>query len=74
MAGYRRRNTCRVCGASWPYVYISARGLCPDHTKMRQDENLRQLRERSGPYFKRWRESMAACVGGSLVDARTDER
>jgi hypothetical protein len=73
MARWRRRNQCRICGARWPFVYVSARGLCPDHTQQRMHENTRQLREHRGPYFQRWREAMAASVGGSLLDARSDE-
>jgi hypothetical protein len=33
------------------------------------EENTRQLRAHSGPYFTRWRERMAASVGGSLPEA-----
>lgn len=72
MSRYARRNTCRVCGARRPYVSISARGLCPDHTRMRMVENTTQLRAHDGPFFQRWRAAMAASVGGVLVDERRD--
>lgn len=63
---YRRRNECRVCGARWPYVSVSARGLCPDHTRIRQHENVTQLREHRGPYFDHWRERTLAAFGVGL--------
>lgn len=72
MAKWRRRNECRICGARYPYVTVSARGLCPDHTVARMHENTRQLRDHSGPYFQRWRAAMAASVGGALLDERRD--
>ena len=73
MAGYRRRNSCRVCGASWPYVSISARGLCPDHTRMRMTENNRQLREGAGPWFDHWRQRTLAAFGVGIFDGEQPE-
>lgn len=74
MRRYRRHRACKVCGARYPFVTVSARGLCPDHIVKRIEENATQLRAHEGPYFQRWREAMAASVGGSLVDARESER
>jgi hypothetical protein len=36
-------------------------------------DNVGAMRSRSGPTWAKWRRSMAACVGGSLLDDRTDE-
>lgn len=68
MTPKRRRNTCRVCGARWPWVYVSARGLCPWHSKQRMWDNAQQIHEHRGPAFERWREAMARSVGGELVE------
>lgn len=68
MEKYRRRNSCRICGASYPYVSISARGLCPDHTRMRAEANNRQLHEHEGPYFEHWRRRCLAAFGGVALD------
>lgn len=63
MANWRRRNQCRVCGARWPYVAVSARGLCPDHTRMREVDNLTDLVTHSGPWFDHWRRRSLASLG-----------
>ncbi len=68
MARYRRRNSCRVCGARWPFVSISARGLCPDHTRIRMEETARALVEHRGPQFEHWRRRCVAAFGGVLLD------
>ena len=74
MARWRRRNQCRVCGARWPFVSISARGLCPDHTKMRMEDNNRELREHKGPHFDHWRQRCLAAFGVfAPLDERRDE-
>jgi hypothetical protein len=72
MPSTRRYRSCRICGASVPFVTISARGLCADHSRMRLEANLAGLVSRSGPEFRRWREGMARGVGGELLDARRD--
>ena len=73
MARYRRRNSCRVCGASWPFVSISARGLCPDHSRIRMEENHRAMVEHRGPRFDHWRRRCLAAFGVLQVDERGDE-
>lgn len=50
---------CKVCGARRPFVSISATGLCPDHSRMRQIDNVRQLKEKRGPAFERWLQATA---------------
>lgn len=47
---------------------ISARGLCPDHTRMRITDNLTQLREGRGPYFDHWRQRTLAAFGVGIFD------
>jgi hypothetical protein len=63
-----RHRACKTCGARWPFVTISASGQCPDHSRIRMEENVKQMRARSGPNFTRWREAMARSVGGQLLD------
>lgn len=64
----RRRNTCRVCGARWPWVYVSTRGLCHDHSMQRLIEHNTQLHEHRGPHFERWRERCLAAFGVAVTD------
>jgi hypothetical protein len=42
--------------------------LCAEHGDERMRDNLSELRAHSGPYFRRWRERIAASVGGVLLD------
>ena len=63
MTPYRRRNVCRICGARWPFVDVSARGLCPTHTHMPLEENMRQLVAHKGPHFEHWRQRCLAAFG-----------
>lgn len=65
----RRYRQCKVCGAGVPFVTISSRGLCPEHITQRLTSNITAMVTHSGPEFDRWREAMARCVGGRLVDA-----
>jgi hypothetical protein len=36
--------------------------------RARREENILGLHYKTGPAFIRWRRSMAACVGGVLID------
>jgi len=72
MAWRLRYRSCKVCGAQYPHVYISASGLCPDHSRMRAEANNRQLHEHAGPYFDHWRERCLAAFGGVALDEARD--
>lgn len=63
-----RHRACKVCDARYPFVTISASGLCPDHSKMRMRDNNAQLREHSGPWFDHWRQRSLAALGVGLPD------
>lgn len=62
-----------MCGARFPFVYVSARGLCEEHGRQRMHQNVTGLHEHQGPAFQRWREAMARSVGGALLDEQADE-
>lgn len=47
---------------------MSARGRCQPCWTANQVDNIRQLANHRGPYFKHWRQAMAASVGGVLLD------
>lgn len=65
--GHWHPNSCKVCGRSVEEVgHISQAGLCPEHGEERELANLRELRARSGPFFRHWRRQLAASVGGVL--------
>jgi hypothetical protein len=63
------RATCRNCSRHKSEVGpISWRGYCGECGPALQDARLDDLHHHRGPYFKAWRRSMAASVGGVLVD------
>ena len=65
-ANYAR---CRDCGITRAeYGLLSWGGYCQPCYDKRRAANLEQMRSRSGPNFLKWRRSMAASVGGVLVD------
>ncbi len=70
MAGRIRYRECKVCGARRPFVSISARGLCTTHTRMRMEDNNRDLREHRGPFFDYWRRRCLAAFGVVGDDSR----
>lgn len=47
---------------------ISWRGLCSECADRRLVANVTQLHEHHGEAFDSWRRSMAACVGGVLIE------
>ena len=52
-----------MCGARYPFVLVSARGLCPAHQKIRREDNMTDLVEHKGPYFEHWRQRSLAALG-----------
>jgi hypothetical protein len=72
--GDLRRTRCQVCGGHVSQVgELSWNGKCVACWTTRLASNVVQMSERRGPNFDRWRRSMAACVGGVLLD-ETRER
>jgi len=64
-----RRKTCRACGRHTDEVGpLSWSGLCAHDSVERFTDNVGQMIAREGPNFDRWRRSMAACVGGAILD------
>jgi len=64
-----RRRFCKECGKHTDEVGpLSWTGLCAEHSVERYISNVHQMHTRSGPNFLKWRRSMAASVGGVLVD------
>lgn len=64
-----RRVKCQACGKRHEDVGpISWSGLCNTCGKQRARDNLGDLMEHSGPWFRHWRRSIAASVGGVLLD------
>ncbi len=68
MAQHWHPRECKVCGARASAVSISQTGLCPDHSKMRREANLRDLVSHRGVYFEHWRRRCVAAFGGVLLD------
>lgn len=58
-----RYRDCRVCGARYPFVSISSRGLCVEHGRARMTRNVIALKTRSGPDWERWQRGMARAGG-----------
>jgi hypothetical protein len=54
-------------------VVLSWTGLCPDCGDAARLENIDGLMQKRGPAWRRWRRSMAACVGGVLADDLVDD-
>lgn len=53
---------------------LSARGKCVECAAERIADNHIAMRTHSGPYFRHWRERLAAAVGGRLLDDEPLER
>lgn len=65
---------CKGCGLkASDGFHISALGWCETCGVARERANLDQLRAHTGPWFHHWRRSIAASVGGVLLDDVRDE-
>ena len=63
------RATCKVCGRHKSEVgEISWEGYCIEHGIEARDRANDELHYKHGPTWKKWRQAMAACVGGTLVE------
>lgn len=63
------RITCRACGqARREGERFTWSGQHLECGKRRMNENILGITSHSGPAFQRWRQAMAASVGGILVD------
>lgn len=60
---------CKVCGARSPHVYVSASGLCPDHSVQRMAVNIVSLRTRRGDDFEKWAQGIARGVVRTVRNA-----
>jgi hypothetical protein len=68
MPDYRYKR-CRLCHRSGEEVGdLSWQRLCIDCGGERRTANILQLNAHDGPWFDHWRRSMAASVGGVLLD------
>lgn len=64
-----RRVTCRICGRHANEAgAISWRGKCSECAERIELEALDDLHYHRGPVFAQWRRSVAASVGGVLLD------
>lgn len=64
-----RRKRCKECNRRESEVgAISWQGYCGECGIARLTANVHEMHERRGPNFDTWRRSMAACVGGVLLD------
>jgi hypothetical protein len=67
--GDARRAQCQRCRRHRSEAGdISWDGLCDPCAREAVAANIEQMMDRSGPNFDKWRRSMAACVGGVLLD------
>jgi hypothetical protein len=64
---------CKVCGARWPHVYISATGLCPDHSVQRMARNIVSLRTRTGDDFEKWAQGIARGVVRTVRSRQSEQ-
>lgn len=72
--GDRRRARCRACGRHRDEVgELSWTGLCAEDARRLSDEANDDLHFHRGPVFALWRQRMAECVGGVLLDERPPE-
>jgi hypothetical protein len=63
------RKTCQDCRRHVSECgLITHRGFCIECAKRRRAQANLEMRTHSGPTFTKWRRSMAASVGGVLVD------
>ncbi len=60
-------RSCRVCGVTSEVEQISQTGLCPEHGDARMIAAKYQLKAGAGPHYDRWRQRLAAALGGVLV-------
>lgn len=66
---YQVARNCRGCGRERePDERFSARGKCADCRVRRMVDNVCGLHGHTGPEFLRWRRSVAASVGGILLE------
>ena len=69
-----RRRTCRVCGRHDSVAgAISWRGKCAECATAIYHAANDDMHYHRGPYFHLWRQRMAECVGGVLLDERPPE-
>lgn len=62
-----KREHCRECGRHVDECGpLSKRGLCLDDSARRMVEHNDQLAAHSGPWFDKWRASVAASVGAPI--------
>jgi hypothetical protein len=62
-------KTCKGCGRPSTEVgTLSHSRLCITCAVDREESNNFGISRKSGPEFHRWRQQMAACVGGVLLD------
>lgn len=52
---------CIDCGKEKAGV-LSIHGLCPECAYARQRESARQIKNKSGPYYEKWRDRIKASV------------
>jgi hypothetical protein len=66
--GYQRK-TCKDCGGERSEIgHVTWRGYCLPCGQHRAVTEVNEMRAHSGPHFEHWRRSMAASVGGVLLD------
>lgn len=56
-------KACIDCGHEFLTTVISRRGLCPWCAKARQREASRQIREKEGPVYERFRRGIELAKG-----------
>jgi hypothetical protein len=65
-----RRAKCKgTCGRTRAQVTLSWTGYCDECGQRANRANFDGLTQKTGPEWQRWRRSMAACVGGVILDA-----
>ena len=65
----RHYAKCKRCGARRDDgASLTKRGYCMPCAKLVHEQQTDDLHYHKGEYFKQWRRSMAASVGGVLVD------
>ena len=74
MATSRTYARCRKCGVHRDEgASLSKRGYCTKCGPALHRQQLDDLHYHRGPYFKAWRQALAASVGAVLLDDRPNE-
>jgi len=68
--GYR---PCKDCGRYFKKEELSSSGLCTECYLKHIFENVKNLREKKGPYYERWRAGIISFYNKLIEESKTKE-